>query len=252
MWTADALASEARPWRGAAWRVAEAQSHVSTMKLVDSLAEQQLLEEILERSKPAIPPICIGLDPLLYTPFRYDAAYPHGSRFRRAGSTEGCFYGADAPETAIAETAFYRLLFFLESPATKLPTNPLEMTAFSVQVGARHMVNLAAPPLNRDAALWTHPTDYEPCQRFAETARQAGVEVIRYLSVRDPQGGMNLALLDPAAFAARAPSSFQTWQLFIKPRAVQAFCEMPRGTIEFLLENWAADPRVADLLERGA
>lgn len=222
------------------------------MKLVDTLEEQRLLEEVLERSKPAVPASCDGLDPLLYTPFRYDTAYPHGSRFRRAGAAEGCFYGADAPETAIAETAFYRLLFFLESPDTKLPNSPLEMTAFSVQVSAGRTVNLAAPPLDRDAALWTHPTDYGPCQRLADAARQAGVEVIRYLSVRDPQSGLNLALLDPAAFASRAPGSRQTWHLFIKPRAVQAFCEMPRGTIEFALEGWAADPRVARLLARGA
>ena len=38
------------------WRGVEAQHLVATMKLVDSLAEQDLLEQILDESKPPLPP----------------------------------------------------------------------------------------------------------------------------------------------------------------------------------------------------
>ncbi|MFP3711965.1 RES domain-containing protein, partial [Paraburkholderia sp. SIMBA_009] len=62
------------------------------MKLVDTVEEQSLLEDILEASKRPFPPECAGFDYLLATPFRYGAAYPHGSRFRRAGFTEGVYY----------------------------------------------------------------------------------------------------------------------------------------------------------------
>src|ERR1700741_5051582 len=93
-WTRAALSSSARPRSGICWRAVEAQHHVSTLKLVDTLDEQRQLEDLIEASKPAIPPECRHLHYLLATPFRYGAVYPKGSRFRRAGLSEGVFYGA--------------------------------------------------------------------------------------------------------------------------------------------------------------
>jgi hypothetical protein len=248
MWTPAALASEARAWQGSAWRVVEGQARVSTMKLVDTLLEQQLLESVLDRSKPAYPPDCASLHYLLATPFRY-WPYPAASRFRRAAQLDGCFYGATTPETAIAELAFYRWLFFAEAPGMRLPANALEHTAFTVQLDATRTLDLTAPPLDRDAALWTHPTDYAACHDLADGARAAGVEVIRYRSIRDPQRGMNLAVLTPAVFVS-APESPQSWSLFVTSRAVQAFREMPPTSLEFTLGDWAADPRVAGVIAR--
>jgi len=124
IWTPDALASEALPYRGAAWRLVEAQHQVSTLKLVDTAAEQTLLEDVLEDHKPAYPAGCEGLHYLLKTPFRYGAAYPHGSRFRRAGRTPGVFYASERPQTAVAEMAFYRLLFSPSRPAPPGPPMP--------------------------------------------------------------------------------------------------------------------------------
>jgi ADP-ribose pyrophosphatase YjhB (NUDIX family) len=219
------------------------------MKLVDTLDEQELLEQILDRSKPAIPASCKGFHYLLATPFRY-WPYPNGGRFRRAEQLEGCLYSAMAPETAIAEQAFYRFLFFLEAPATSLPGNSLEHTAFSAQVSVTSALDLTTPPLNQDASLWTHLTDYGPCQDLADKAREAGIQAIRYLSVRDPQQGLNLAILRPDALVSRQPEAAQTWRLFIRQHAVQAFREMPYAAIEFQAQNWAADPRIAAILAR--
>src|SRR5262245_40551809 len=127
-WTPDALSSSARPLAGECWRVVEAQSRVSTMKLSDTLEEQEVLERLIDETKPAIPDECRHLDFLLFTPFRY-SPYPFDSRFRRAGSTHGVFYSSEVPETAVAEISFHRLLFFLDSPATPWPANPGEYTA---------------------------------------------------------------------------------------------------------------------------
>ena len=248
MWTPAALASEARPWQGPAWRVVEGQARVSTMKIVDTLLEQRLLEAVLDRSKPAYPPDCAGLHYLLATPFRY-WPYPSSSRFRRADQVEGCFYAATTPETAMAEMAFYRWLFFAEAPGMRLPANALEHTAFTVQLAATRTLDLTAPPLDRDAALWSHPTDYSGCHDLADSARAAAVEVLRYRSVRDPQRGINLAVLTPAVFVS-APENPQSWSLFVASHAVQAFREMPPTSLEFTLADWAADPRVAAALSR--
>ena len=244
MWTALALASEARHLAGDAWRVVESQSQVATMKLVDDLDEQVILEAELDRSKPAIPASCTGLDYLLATPFRY-APYPHGSRFRRARQPEGCFYCSERVETAMAEAAFYYLAFFLASPGAPLPRNPQERTAFQVPIRTSRALDLTVPPLARDRAVWTHPTDYAPCQDLADRAREARIEVLRYESVRDPAGGANLALLSPAALAASAPTSHETWWVLLRRDRVDAVRELPRTAQSFALSGWAArDPRI--------
>ncbi len=244
IWTPAALSSEAQPWAGDAWRLVEAQHRVSTLKLVDRLDEQALLEELLEATKPPLPVACRGLDPLLATPFRYDAPYPTGSRFRRAGRTAGVFYAAERAETAVAEMAFYRLLFFAESPATPRPDGAAEFTAFAARIATSRALDLTAEPLARDAALWRHPTDYTACQALADAARAAEVGVLRYASVRDPDHGAALAVLDCAAFAAPAPVDRRSWHLRFAAHGVQAICEFPVVRLEFTPEVFAGDPRM--------
>src|SRR5471032_1069901 len=122
-WTPAALSSEARALSGTCWRLVEAQHRVSTLKLVDTVEEQALLEGLIQETKPALPPECAHLHYLLSTPFRYGAVRPAGSRFRRAGLSEGVFYAAEEPHTAVAEIVFWRLLFFAESPGTPWPRN---------------------------------------------------------------------------------------------------------------------------------
>ena len=75
IWTPAALSSERRALSGTCWRVVEAQHKVSTLKLVDTLAEQALLEGLIELSKPPVPPECRHLHYLLTTPFRYGSTY---------------------------------------------------------------------------------------------------------------------------------------------------------------------------------
>jgi hypothetical protein len=246
-WTPDALSSSARRLAGRCWRVVEAQHVVSTLKLVDTLAEQALLEDLLEASKPPVPPECRRLHYLLSTPFRYGAPYPRGSRFRRAGATPGTFYASHTPPTAMAEMAFHRLLFFAESPDTPWPVNPGEHTAFAVRYRARAGIDLTTPPFDRQGARWSHPTDYAACQDLADAARSAAIQAIRYRSVRDPDGGLNVALLTCAAFASREPIERQTWRLHLGPSGASAICDSPGARLGFDRPTFAADPRIAEL-----
>ena len=220
IWTPAALRSEARQRAGTGWRLVEAQHRVSTMKLVDTLAEQALLEDEIERTKPPAPPECAGLHYLLATPFRY-GRYPGSSRFRREGWSPGVFYASEAVATAVAETVFYRLLFFAESPATPLPRNPLEFTGFE----AAYAVELGLD--------------------LADAAREAGVTLIRYRSVRDPAGGANLALLSCTAFAAPAPLARATWRIALSAAGAIALGDAPGERLGFSWADFAADPRVA-------
>lgn len=225
----------------------EAQHRVSTLKLTDTLAEQALLEDLIEETKPAIPPECRHLDFLLATPFRYGAVYPHGSRFRRAGRTPGVYYAAENPRTAVAEMAFYRLLFFAESPATPWPSDAAEYTAFSVAIVTERLLDLTQEPLAADSVLWTDQTNYSECQALADAARAADADVIRYQSVRDLAKGCNLAILMCRAFSSPAPVERQTWRIRLGRSGIQALCEYPREAVEFPRDAFANDPRIADL-----
>jgi hypothetical protein len=246
-WTQDALSSEARALSGTCWRVVEAQHKISTLKYVDTVEEQQLLEQLVEGTKPPLPAECEGLHYLLSTPFRYGAAYPAGSRFRRAGQSDGVFYAAEHAHTAIAEIVFYRLLFFAESPGIPWPVNAAQYTAFSVAYGTKKAIDLTRGKLGRDRAAWTQLTDYSACQALADAARSTGIEVIRYLSVRDPGRKCNMALLTGHAFRHKTPLAQQSWHIRLSDSGAQALCESPRAGITYDRTSFAADPRIAKL-----
>lgn len=217
---------------------------MSTIKIVDTLAEQARLEELIENTKPSVPEDCRHLHYLLFTPFRYGAPYPRGSRFRRAGVTPGVFYASQSVTTAVAEMAFARLLFFADSPATPWPANAIEHTAFQVRFHTMKGLDLMAPPFDRERARWTDPVEYEKCQALADAAREAGVQAIRYQSARD-SAGVNIALLVCAAFRGSAPLDRQTWRLHFDRAGVRAVCEFPEQRLEFGVTAFAADPRIA-------
>jgi hypothetical protein len=214
------------------------------MKLVDTLEEQALLERVLDESKPPVPADCRGLHYLLSTPFRYGAPYPSGSRFRRAGLTPGVFYASQTVVTAVAEMAFSRLIFFAESPGTPWPANASEHTAFSARVRTQRGLDLDREPFAVEVDRWTDPTQYEDCQAFADAARLANVQVIRYPSARDLRG-RNLAVLTCAAFASKAPEERQTWRLHLDATGVRAICDFPAQRLAFDRAAFARDPRVA-------
>jgi hypothetical protein len=247
-WTPAALSSERRRLAGTAWRVVEAQHRISTLKLVDTLADQAALERLLETTKPPVPADCRHLHYLLSTPFRYGAPYPTGSRFRRAGLTPGVFYASAAASTAIVETAFHRLLFFADAPAAPWPDNAGEFTAFSVRYRTASGLDLTAPPFNQDRTSWTHPTEYASCQALADAARAVQVEALRYPSARDPDPrAANLAVLRCSVFATAAPLEQQTWRLDLGEHGARALCTFPDQRLEFTRETFAGDPRIAGL-----
>src|SRR5436190_6610717 len=67
IWTQCAGSSEIRPLATTPWRAVESQHQVATRKLVDSDAEQAILEDVLERYKPPLPDGS-RLHYLLFTP----------------------------------------------------------------------------------------------------------------------------------------------------------------------------------------
>lgn len=234
-WTPHAVSSEVRPWRGSAWRMVEAQHVAATMKLVDSSEEQDVLESLLEASKPAQPAGVEKLDYLLATPFRYDPRRG-GSRFR-AVTDPGVFYGAESVRTAAAELGYWRWRFLLDSPALEA-IEPVAHTAFCTDI-ATGSIDLREPPFDSDAPAWQHPGDYSATQALARIAREAGVGSIHYRSVRDPEPGWCLALLTPTGFAKTRPHpARQTWFLAVSAREVT--WRRDSQALQFSTDGWRA------------
>lgn len=218
--TPIALRSEARPWGGSGWRAVEAQHKNATLSLVHGdLGDQEILEDIIEEIKPALPAAADGLHFLLSTPFRYWPRPPLGSRFR--GRMDfGVFYGAEDIKTACAEVGYWRLRFWMDSKGLSGKTASIQMTLFEFHGATKAMIDLTKPPLLDRRSAWVHPTDYRETQVLAVQARKEDVEMIRYESVRHGPDGRCLAILTPAVFkAAKEPFRHiqQTWALFIQP-----------------------------------
>lgn len=235
-WTTREVASSRRRQRHALWRAVEAQHVASTMALVDTLEEQHVLERVLDEAKPPVPAAAAHLHWLLFTPFRYPPP-PGGSRFR-GPNDPGVFYGADEIRTACAELGYWRWRHLLDSPALRaMPTKP--QTVFEVRIDAGE-IDLREPPLARDRERWTDPDDYAVCQQFGRVAREAGVGVIRYESVRDPRHAGCGAVLAPAAFAKPAPVAQQTWLLSVTRERVvwQRTQVLAAEAHEFAASGW--------------
>jgi hypothetical protein len=202
-WFEDSVASKTM----LAWRGVEAQHVVSTMRLVDSREEQDVLETLLESSKPPQPAMKIPKHYLIFTPFRYRPTHP--SRFRRGGEL-GIWYGAQELSTACAEVAYWRNRFILDSAALVKTELLTEHTFFQAEVNGS-AVDLMAPPWDQSRAVWTHGSDYTHTQALADAARDRDVQWICYESVRAP-GERCAAVLDVNALEiVDAGNTQQTW-----------------------------------------
>ncbi len=214
----------------------ESQHIAATMKLVDTRDEQDLLESLLESSKPRLSGELAELHYLLATPFRY-SPLRSGSRFR--GVTDpGVFYGAESIRTAGAELGYWRWRFLQDAPDLER-LDPVAHTAFSVAMDTQ-AVDLRLPPFDADRAVWRERSDYAATQAFARIAREAQVGAIVYQSVRDPEPGWCIALLNPAGFAQSVPAAgMQTWYLAVSRRAVTWRREAESMT--FTVSAWEPD-----------
>lgn len=207
IWTQCAGDSEIRLLTVDAWRSVEAQHQIATRKLVDSDAEQQLLEDLIEAVKPVLD-AGTRLHYLLSTPFRY-APLRYGSRFG-ARTERGIWYGSEMQSTLFAEVAYYRLLF-LHGTTADLDVVETELTAFRASIRSDRGIDLTKPPFNAQGAVLASPTSYEATQELGRAMRDARVETFRYASARDAAAGVNVGAFSPAVFGRRQPRSLETW-----------------------------------------
>ncbi|WP_168199134.1 RES family NAD+ phosphorylase [Pseudorhodobacter turbinis] len=222
------------PLKSGLWRIIEGQYRSSTLRLVDTFEEHDMLEAMLEATKPPVPPECAHLDFQFWSPFRY-GCYPKDSRFRRAGRTPGVWYGSEMPLTAMCEMIWGMLRFFRASDGTPLPRRPIEYTAVRADIQTPLMLDLTAEDWAAQGN-WMAPDDHSDCLALADELRTAGGEAVRYASVRAPDHAANVAVLTCSAFANPRPVGLQTWHVLYSDLLQRVTCESD-GTRHSLAVN---------------
>jgi len=212
-------------YSGLVWRLVESQNRISTDRLVEDPADQDLLEALVEEVKPPIPEEARHLPTLLATPFRYWHQFE--SRFRRATERPGILYVSEAEQTSVAETAFWRLKFLSRSDDVQAPKNVIEHTSFRTAVGTDRMLDLTAEPYVKRRAEWTHPEDYSACQDFASKARRLETDLIRYESVRDPKSRPNVAIFQPRSVDGDSLEIVRSWHFRFEGGKLSAYAAFP-------------------------
>ncbi|WP_237750926.1 RES family NAD+ phosphorylase [Gallaecimonas xiamenensis] len=198
------------------WRLVESQEQVATSHLVDSLAEQQLLEDLLDYSKPPRLPGTENLHYLLATPFRYPPLL-WGSRFGRTHEPS-LFYGGKSINVTLTEGAYYRLVFW-HSMATPPPSGLLrtQHSLFAFHYRTDRGEKLQDWP---EQAKLTDPVHYGYCQDLGGRLRERGVEAFEYRSARCLEGELNLALFTPRALLSKRPRRQSRWLCEVGPDGV--------------------------------
>ena len=230
-----ALASEARAYQGRVIRIVEAQHRIATSRLAADGADQALLEALADEVKPTLPPQASRLPWLLAGPFRYGLGRP--SRFRAPDVRQGIFYASETILTAVTEAAYWRLAAFARSPAFQEPRTPTPMSAFSVMVRTPRALDLTKGRLGANRAMWTDPVDYSATQALAAEAKRIDIGAIRAPSARD-KGGVNVAVLDPAALIAPA-KPHSSWAFLATATGLLTTREMSDEALRFTPDDFA-------------
>jgi hypothetical protein len=184
-------------------RIVENQEQKVTLSLTDSLSEHDVLEALLEDSKPSSggDASLARFDYLLRTPWRYPPL-KWGSRFGRRFEPS-LFYGSLGNRALFAEAAYYRLVF-LEGMHTPFRERVIsQFTVFEAMYRSSSGFDLSLPPFARHESTLRDRVNYLPCQALGTVLREKGVEAILYLSARAPGDAFNVALFRPAALRSR-------------------------------------------------
>lgn len=174
---------------------------------------------MLEDIKPSLSENVGEYHYLLKTPFRYPPL-KWGSRFGRIHET-GIFYGGCSINATLAESAYYRFVFWFSMDAKPVKDKiRSEHTLFSVGYQTIRGVRLQNEPFNQYVSELTHPKDYIQTQQLGTAMREAGIEAFEYQSARDPDNGICVALFTPESFRQKQPDYTNQWLCEVSAESV--------------------------------
>ena len=252
IWTRCKGKSNCSNLTGIVCRATYPSASASTRALVDTDEEQDRLDGMIDRAaaeRRALPPgpQYATLHPLLYEPFRFPPLRT-GTRFGTS-QEQNLWYGAEEPRTALAELAYYRLVFLWGSDGIRefeTPDKTIFMV-FQAYVNSSAAIDLSAPAFRAHIKKICSPLTYKHSQPLGTAMRADDIHVVRYPSARDPAKGMKVGLFTPEAFGAPLPLEQEMWWCTVTPAAdielrneEVAPLSFPRGT--FLVKGALPTP----------
>lgn len=225
-------------------RMVESQEVVATRSIVSNLAKQDLLEAMLDRySKPKPQGYPAQRHYLFSTPFRYPPL-KYGSRFGDR-YCPSLFYGSKAEGTVLAESAYYRLVFWHDME--NAPSEPIEArhTMFVAAYRAPRGVDLSQPPFDVHQDAIRHPSDYRFTQALGAHLRELRIGCFTYASARDPEAGHNVAIFEPDVLVGEGPLQSAPWASQVDGRTVSFVSIREQKRTSFCMEHFClADGRL--------
>jgi len=97
----------------------------------------------------------------------------------------------------------------------------LEVSTFRASYRTSHGVDLCRGPFEAHGETLSAPDAYAETHPLGAAMRASGVEAFRYGSARDVEGGVNVGLFSPRAFAAKLPESPEGWSAVLNRDAVE-------------------------------
>lgn len=182
---------------GTLFRYAEDQERSVTRALVPSIDEHEILERLLDDSKPPTPDNAANQHYLLSTAFRYPPL-PFGSRFGTPHE-RGILYASESYHALQMELAFYRFSFYhdIDKPPAYIQSNHV---LFEFDYSANRAIDLTDLEGGLNESL-TRPSDYTWTQSVGRWCRSQDIGALRYPCARGGPSGINVAVLDPTAIA---------------------------------------------------
>ncbi|WP_420550153.1 RES family NAD+ phosphorylase [Litorivicinus lipolyticus] len=182
---------------GTLFRYAEDQERSVTRDLVPSIDEHEILERLLDDSKPQTPDDAADKHYLLSTAFRYPPL-PFGSRFGTPHE-RGILYASESYRALQMELAFYRFSFYhdIDEPPATIRSNHV---LFEFDYSTNRAIDLTGLKGELNESL-TSPSDYTWTQRVGRWCRSQDIRALRYPCARGRPSDINVAVLDPAAIA---------------------------------------------------
>jgi len=224
IWQQCAGERQIKPLSGSVYRIVENQQPIANSSIVDTLAEQSVLEEMLKVSVMGSKNNVENKNPktchyLLSAPFR-EPPLKHGSRF---GTRQypSIFYGASELKGALTEHAYYRFIF-ASSITGPWPSETLlsSHTVFSVKYHTPLGIKLNSPPFNTFERDLTNPTKYTASQLIGLDMRNGQVEMFTYTSARDNRYEC-VGIFTPQVFTSSHPERVESWLCELTPTSVQ-------------------------------
>ena len=122
--------------------------------------------------------------------------------------------------TAFAEVAYYRMVF-LEGTRADLGLVTTQLTVFRVNASSKRGVDLTRAPFDKHRRTIASPSKYSETQALGRAMRDAGVELFRYPSARDPKRGANVAAFTAGVFGRSQPRDRETWHCLASKQSVE-------------------------------